>query len=38
MLTHKSEYYKLSAVEYFLTEDITQEEVCKYSNVLQEVC
>lgn len=26
---HKSEDYKLSAVEYYLTEDKTQEEVCK---------
>ena len=38
MPTHKSEDYKLSAVEYYLTEDKTQEEVCKYSNVLHEVC
>jgi len=29
MHTHKSEDYKLSAVEYYLTEDRTQEEVCK---------
>jgi transposase-like protein len=29
MPTHKSEDYKLSAVEYYLTEDRTQEEVCK---------
>ena len=29
MHTHKSEDYKLSAVEYYLTEDKTQEEVCK---------
>ena len=28
MSTHKSEDYKLSAVEYYLTEDKTQEEVC----------
>ena len=34
MPIHKSEDYKLSAVEYYLTEDKTQEEVCKYSNVL----
>jgi transposase len=26
---HKSEDYKLSAVDYYLTEDISQEEVCK---------
>ena len=39
MTHHKSEDYKLSAVEYYLTEDKTQEEVCvKYSNVLHEVC
>lgn len=29
MPTHKSEDYKLSAVEYYLTEEKTQEEVCK---------
>jgi hypothetical protein len=30
MSTHKSEDYKLSAVEYYLTEDKSQEEeVCK---------
>ena len=29
MTHHKSEDYKLSAVEYYLTEDKTQEEVCK---------
>ena len=29
MPTHKSEDYKLSAVEYYLTEDKTHEEVCK---------
>ena len=29
MPSHKSEDYKLSAVEYYLTEDKTQEEVCK---------
>lgn len=27
--THKSEHYKLSAVEYYLTQDKTQQEVCK---------
>jgi hypothetical protein len=32
MPTHKSEDYKLSAVEYYLTEDKTQEE----ANVLHE--
>ena len=29
MPTRKREDYKLSAVEYYLTEDTTQEEVCK---------
>ena len=29
MTSHKSEDYKLSAVEYYLTEDKTHEEVCK---------
>jgi len=29
MPTHKREDYKLSVVEYYLTEDKTQEEVCK---------
>ena len=29
MPIHKSEDYKLSAVEYYLTEDKPQEEVCK---------
>ena len=29
MTPHKSEDYKLSAVEYYLREDKTQEEVCK---------
>ena len=29
MTTHKSEDYKVSAVNYYLTEDTTQEEVCK---------
>jgi len=29
MHIHKSEDYKLSAVEYYLTEDKSQEEVCK---------
>jgi transposase len=28
-MKHKSEDYKLSAVEYYLVEDNTQEEVCK---------
>ena len=29
MTTHKSEDYKVSAVNYYRTEDTTQEEVCK---------
>ena len=29
MPIYKSEDYKLSAVEYYLTEDKSQEEVCK---------
>ena len=29
MTIHKSEDYKLSAVNYYLSEDTTQEEVCK---------
>ena len=29
MTTHKSEDYKVSAVNYYLAEDTTQEEVCK---------
>ena len=29
MPKHRSEYLKLSAVEYFLTEDVSQEQVCK---------
>jgi hypothetical protein len=29
MTTHKSKDYKISAVNYYLTEDTTQEEVCK---------
>ena len=28
-MKHKSEDYKLSAVEYYLVEDKSQEEVCK---------
>ena len=27
--THKSDDYKLTAVQYYLVEDKTQEEVCK---------
>ena len=29
MTTHKSENYKVSAVNYYLNEDTTQEQVCK---------
>ena len=29
MPNHKSEDYKLSAVDYYLTEDTSQEKVCK---------
>ena len=29
MPNHKSEDYKLSAVDYYLTEDTSQEEFCK---------
>jgi len=29
MPKHKSEYFKMSAVEYYLTEYISQEQVCK---------
>ena len=29
MTIHKSEDYKLTAVQYYLVEDKTQEEVCK---------
>lgn len=36
-MKHKSEDYKISAVEYYLVEDKSQEEFVKYSNVLQEV-
>ena len=32
MTTHKSEDYKVSAVNYYLNEDITQEEICKIFN------
>jgi hypothetical protein len=29
MPTHKSNDYKFTAVQYYLVEDTTQEEVCK---------
>ena len=29
MTLHKSEDYKISAANYYITEDTTQEEVCK---------
>jgi hypothetical protein len=32
MTTHKSEDYKVSAVNYYLTEDTTQEEEIKRHN------
>jgi len=28
-MKHRSEHYKISAVEYYLVEDKSQEEVCK---------
>jgi hypothetical protein len=34
MPTHKSEDYKLSAVQYYLTEDRTHEDVCKIQQIL----
>ena len=37
MPTHKYNDYKLTAVQYYLVEDKTQEEVLKYSNAHQEV-
>jgi hypothetical protein len=36
MPTHKSEDYKLSAVEYYLTEDKHKKKFVKYSNVLHQ--
>ena len=35
MPTHKSEDYKLSAVEYYLIGDKTQEEVCKKNHQIE---
>ena len=32
MPTHKSEDYKLSAVDYYLTEDTSQLETCRIFN------
>ena len=29
MTNHKSNYYKLTAIQYYLVEEKTQEEVCK---------
>ena len=29
---HKSEDFKMSAVEYYLTEDVSQEQVCRIFN------
>lgn len=39
MPTHKSEDYKLSAVEYYLTDDILQEvfSFINYDNILHEI-
>ena len=34
MPTHKSNDYKLTAVQYYLVEDKTQEEVCKIIQML----
>jgi len=33
MTSHKSEDHKVSAVNYYLTEDTNQEEVCKIFNI-----
>ena len=37
MPKHKSEDFKMSAVEYYLTEDVSQEQVCKekYENIFK---
>jgi len=32
MPKHKSEDFKMSAVEYYLTEDVSQEQVCRIFN------
>ncbi len=37
MTTHKSEDYKVSAVNYYLNEDKTKKKFVKYSNVRREV-
>jgi hypothetical protein len=37
MPTHKSNDYKLTAIQYYLVEDKTQEGVYNILNVLQEV-
>ena len=37
MPTHKSNDYKLTAVQYYLVEDKHNKKFVKYSNVLQEV-
>ena len=29
MSKHKSKNFKMSAVEYYLTEDVSQEQVCR---------
>jgi len=38
MYNHKSEDYKLSAVEYYLTEDNHRKKCVKYSNFPRKVC
>ncbi len=30
---HKSEDFKMSAVEYYLTEDVSQEQVCRINKL-----
>jgi len=37
MPSRKSNDYKLIAVQYYLVEDKTQEEVCKIFNIKKEV-
>jgi hypothetical protein len=37
MPSPKSNDYKLTAVQYYLVEDKTQEEVCKVFNIKKEV-
>ena len=35
-MNHNSDYYKLNAVDYYLTEDKYQEEVCKIFKISSE--